>query len=135
MLMPGFRAELSLYNSTQQYQAAGYNQQSNNTVRPTQLAGGLGFPFNCGGTADQCISTLCAGKVGKDRALCVTLCNAPSICGGCNCSCSPDCTRTCSRTCCRTIQGPPFRQSCCTGKCFGFPGGDGGVLKGGVLQT
>ena len=130
MSTPGFTAEVSIYNSVMHYQAAGYNDQSSNFVQPTQLAarfgGGLGlFPFNCGGTTDQCIDKFCFGLVGKDRALCVTACVQPSICGGCNCSCSSDCTRTCSRTCCRTVEGPPFRQICCTGDCFRLPGGNG----------
>jgi hypothetical protein len=129
MLTPQFTAEASLYGSVHSYQTAGYQGQAGDLVLPTQLHGGIElFPFNCGGTSDRCIETLCAGLEGQERAKCVTLCQQPSICGGCDCRCSPNCTRTCTRRCCRTIIGPPFRQSCCVGDCFRPPLGDDGVL-------
>ena len=66
-MTPEFTAEASLYNSVHCYQTAGYQGLPGDLVQPTRLHGGIElFPFNCGGTSEHCIDTLCAGLEGQD---------------------------------------------------------------------
>lgn len=128
---PGFNAEASIYKTSNYYRMGEHSRQSEGNVQ-AQLLSSLpgipnfsfspfefGFDFSCPGTTTQCISR--CPPSGKERSLCVTLCQQTPVCGPCNCKCNSDCTRTCTQSCSRTIIGPPFRNSSCTRACNKFP--------------
>src|SRR5262249_11099604 len=127
MSTPSFTAEASLYRSVHQYRTARDNSHTSSIVHPMQGRGLDLFPFDCGGTTDDCIALNCRFLTGKDRAKCIATCNQPSSCEPCNCTCAPNCARTCTRRCCRTSEGPPYERICCVGDCFRLPFASGGV--------
>jgi hypothetical protein len=80
MTLPGFTAELSLYEQTRHYRAASVSARARYSVSPAQyLAGGVGCYVRCGGKAILkcllgCLPTLLADPTGVVYTTCALGC-------------------------------------------------------------
>jgi hypothetical protein len=126
MNVPRFAAEASLGPALGVYRGTaappGTAFAATTAAIEPQQRGGFGnrFGVDCFGSADQCENKFCVNlPPGKQRAECFAACQNPSVCSGCQCSCSPNCNRTCGVTCTRrTTSGSAILR--CTGSCFPF---------------
>jgi hypothetical protein len=124
MNLPRFTAEASLGPAEWIYRGSAAPAAfgaTTATIEP-QLRPGFGdlFGVDCFGSAEQCENKFCVNLPGgKQRAECFAACQQPSVCSGCQCTCSSDCHRTCGVTCTRsTTSGSAILR--CTGSCFPF---------------
>lgn len=124
MNLPGFHAESSLGPALGAYRGQAINLKTHGSlvtrlgaVTPAQLTGRFGVLVpDCFGSTENCIDNFCSTlEGGPEKAKCFAACEKPSVCGGCDCTCSPNCARTCRRTC--TKRTPSYVVTC-RGSCF-----------------